>query len=208
ERQYGQPGGKSPRRRRPAPALIERRNAATAAAPLVEVAHDQHRLVAGVAVTQGREQAARLLAPLAPMQTQMRDDDAQRTALDDELGIDGAARLVAADAEVDMAQPAHGKARQQRIAEAAAMIAQMRAAGRREAGHLGEKAPLLDEASEAMARIDLLQPDDVGMEFAQHLADALGIVAVVDADAAMHVVGRRDEGSAGAHRPATTACHR
>src|SRR5262249_32982883 len=87
-------------------------------------------------------------------------------------------------------------------------IAQLRAASRRETGHLGEKTPLLDVTPEAMAGIDLLQPDDVGVKLAQHRSDALGIVAMVDADAAMHVVRRRDEASVGALGAATTGAHR
>ena len=104
---------------------------AAPAAPFVEIAHHQRRL-RGAGNHQRLEQALGLLPALGRAQPEMGDDDTQRVAIDGEFDVDGAARLVAGDAEIDMADGAHGKARQQRVAEPPAMVAAVRA------GHDGE----------------------------------------------------------------------
>ncbi len=176
-----------------AEALVEHGDPAAAAAPFVEVAHHQHRLLGAGGGGQRLEQALHLLPPLAGTQPEMGDDDAQGAAVDGKLDIDGAARLIAGDAEIDMADGAHGKACQQRIAEAAAVVAAMRARHDGKAGGIGEIAALIELPGAPAAGIDLLQADDVGAELAQHRGGAVGGVAAVDSDAAVNVVGGDDE---------------
>ena len=47
------------------------------------------------------------------------------------------------------------------------------------------------------AVVDLLQPDRVAVELADHLGDARGVLAPVGADAAVHVIGRDAQAALG-----------
>ncbi len=217
---------------------VERADAAAPAAPFVEIAHHEYRGVDRAVLRHFRravagertEQPARLRPPLAAAQPEMRRDDAQHLAsfcssrrsaarhplardpvVDGEIDVEGAARLAARHAEIDVARREDGKPRQDGVAEAAAAIAAVRSGDDLQSGLLGEKRRLIGQLSAVALSADLLQRDDVGAKLAQYGGDARRIVTAVGADTGVNVVGRDDEarpalGVRARRRPGQAAC--
>jgi hypothetical protein len=121
----------------------------------------KQRLHLARSLAQHVERAIDLAPPLGGTQAEMRDHREERPAVDKQVGRDRAARLVALDREIDVPHRAHRETREQHIAEAAAVTADVDAG--MEACRCGKVIPLIHVAIEAMPRIDLLQLPSFGM---------------------------------------------
>ena len=146
---------------------------------------------------QRAENSVHLLAAFGRAQPEMRRHHAQLAAFDVEPRVDRAARLMAADGQVDVGSLLDGKARQQRVAV-------VRGAPRQRASdhdvHVERRAHLAQEFAVHRERRYLLQRDDVGAELLQHRDDASRVVPPVAADAAVDVPGRKSQAAGGWRR--------
>ena len=123
------------------------------------------------------------------MQTEMGGKYAKHVIADQNIGIDRAARLVAGDGKINRARREHRKAGQNRVAESPAMSADAGTGDDLATRGLAEISPLVRIVIDASAGVYLLQASDVCGDLAQHGTDAARIVAPVNADAGMNVVG-------------------
>ncbi len=186
EMRHGPPRVKAPSARRETIMARKVRQTPPIGAPFVEIAHQQRRM-RRVALD-GRENSPHLLAPLAGAQSEVCRDDAQRcgqTHVDTD--VERTARLVPADAEVEMVDRGHRVARQHGIPEIVPVAL---------AQHAGDDVKsrcALEIAQKRRVLLlgrDFLQRDDVGADFPEHVDDARGRVAAVGADGAVDVPGR------------------
>src|SRR5690242_7350131 len=106
----------------------------------------------------------------------------------DDYGIDCAARLARGKTDIVEADPLDRLAGEQRVAEISTTGAQADAGRIVMPRRRCEKRPLIDIAGDAMLRVDLLQADNVGIELADNLGDALRIKTSVHAATRMDVV--------------------
>ena len=128
-----------------------------------------------------------LLAPLVGPQAEVRREHAHRRAAAIELDVERAARLAALDAQIETLYRQHAKAREQPVAVIGAVAQQRRARDRFETGLAFE---IGEHVETGRARLDFLQRDHVGVDFLQHVRDALRHEVAVAPDAAVRVVGR------------------
>ena len=193
ERKHRQPGRKSPLGGARPKSAVKHANGAAAAAPLVQIAHQEHRVgfapVRGKASAEGRHEPIRLQPPLTRAQAEMRRYDAQYPITEQKVGVDCPARLVAGDGEVDRARGQHWKAGQDRVAKAPILDVDTGAKDDPAPGRLAQIGPLIGVPPGAAASIDFLQAGDIGIDFAQYRGNAARVIAPVDANAGMNVVG-------------------
>src|SRR6185437_8150777 len=131
---------------------------------------------------EGRESRG-LVAALGALETEMCRDDPQPMPVGDDHGIDRAARLAGGKTDVVEPNPLDRLAGEQRIAEISTMCAQADAGRVVMPGRLREKRPLIDIACDAVLGVDLLQSDNIGIELADNLGDALRIKPSIHAAA-------------------------
>ena len=193
EREHRQPGRKGPLRGARPKSPIKHANGAAAAAPLVQIAHQQHRV--GFAPVQRKASAERrhepicLQPPLTCAQAKMRRNDAQYPITEEKVGVDRSARFIAGDGEVDRARGQHWKAGQDRVAKAPIFDVDPGAEDDPTPGRLAQIGPLIGMPPGAAASTDFLQAGDIGIDFAQYCGNAARIIAPVDANAGMNVIG-------------------
>ena len=123
----------------------------------------------------------------------MSGDDAQHPVANQEIGIDRAARLVARNAQIDCSRAEYRKPRQNCVAETPEPLAKAYAGDDATPGDLAKVSPLIVMPVAPAAGGDLLQAGNVSIDLAQHGGDAAGVVAPIDADAGMYVVGRNPD---------------
>src|SRR6516162_3533856 len=119
----------------------------------------------------------------------MRRNDAQSAIAKLHVGVDRTTRLVISYAQIERAGRKHRKPGEYRIAEPPAMIVHAGAENHAAAGCFTQISPLIGRSSDARAGIHLLQACNVGIDLAQDRDYSVGIVASVDTDAGMNVVG-------------------
>ena len=119
----------------------------------------------------------------------MGGEHAQDPIADDQIGVERRARLVIRNREVDRAGGGDREAGQDRVGEAPAMLLGPGPEDHPATRRLGEISRLIGVEPGSAADADLLQTGDVGIDFVQHGGDPRRVVAPVDADAAMDVVG-------------------
>src|SRR5512146_3234289 len=105
--------------------------------------------------------------------------------LGDDHGVDRAARLAGGKADVVEPNPLDRLAGEQRVAEISTTGAQADAGRVVMARRRSEKRPLIDITGDAVLCVDLLQGDNVGIELADDLGNALRIKTSVHAAAGM-----------------------
>jgi len=96
---------------------------------------------------------------------------------------------VAREGEIDRPRGHDREARENGIPETAAMIADSGAEYDPAAGCLTQVSPLIGMAPDPAAGTDFLQAGNVGVDFAQHRDDSGRVIASVDTNAFVDVVG-------------------
>ena len=119
----------------------------------------------------------------------MRRDDAQHPIAEQKIGVDRAAGFPAADSEIDRAGGQHRKAGENGVAETPALVTDAGSEDDPTPGRLTEISPLIGMPSGAAPGINFLKAGDVRVDFTQHGGDSPGVIAPVDSDACMNVVG-------------------
>jgi hypothetical protein len=184
------------RTRRTPEAAIQHMHNGAARQPIVEVAKDDEQCVTqGVEVF---EDPRHLKLPLADAKAKVRRQHVHQCAADVDGSCECATRLAPLDRQVEPRHVDDRMACQQRVAEALRRVLPRRPERALVAidGRQKRRRPRLD--GDAGRIRELLQRDDVRVEFVDDRRHAIRIVAAVGAHAGMHVV-RGDAKAARAH---------
>ena len=119
----------------------------------------------------------------------MRGDHAQHPIAKQKIGIYRTAGFPAADSEIDRAGGQHWKARENGVAETPALVTDAGSEDDPAPRRLTEISPLIGMPSGAAPGINFLKAGDVRVDFTQHSGDSPGVIAPVDPDACMNVIG-------------------
>src|SRR6516225_4050223 len=119
----------------------------------------------------------------------MRRDDAQHPIAEQEIGVDRAAGFPAADSEIDRPGGQHRKTGENGVAEPPALVTDAGPEDDPTPGRLAQISPLIGMPPSAAPGIDFLKTGDVRVDFTQHSGDSPGVIASVDPDAGMNIVG-------------------
>src|SRR5271169_3158019 len=119
----------------------------------------------------------------------MRRDDTQRPIAEQEVGVYRAAGFPAADSKIDRARGQHRETGENGVAEAPALVTGAGSEDDPTPGRLTQISPLIGMPPGAASGIDFLKAGDVRVDFTQHSSDSPGVIAPVDSDAGMNVVG-------------------
>jgi len=111
-----------------------------------------------------------------------------------EIGVYCAAGLPAADSQIDRAGGQHRKTGENGVAETPALVTDAGPEDDLAPGRLAQIGPLLGMPPGAASGINFLQTGDVGIDFTQHSRDSARVIAPVDADAGMNVIGYHSNG--------------
>jgi hypothetical protein len=160
------------------------------AQPLVQVPENERQRRIRDGVDRGK-QGVELRASLPDPKPEVGDHDAATESVHFQVGVDGAARLAASDAEIHQSDTIGRAPAEQRVAASRSRVARKRPGDRVQAARARELSQLIRYSGGA--RRDLLEPDEVRAEFTDDRTDPLDILAPVDADAAMDVVGGDDQ---------------
>ena len=169
--------------------LGEMGKAATFGVPLVEIAHHHRRqrfLQAGQLIEHG---AGLPLAP-QPDKAEMHADDPDLQIADLQIGQRRSARLQRRQHQPLAAQQFDVLAHQDRVAVPAEAARPHAEADRPEMRHLRDQAGRQRRQPVTEPAIDLLQRDDVGIEFGEDVENLFRPPAPVGADALADIVGR------------------
>ena len=119
----------------------------------------------------------------------MRRNDAQHPIAEQEIGVYRAAGFPAANSQIDRAGVQHRKTGENGVAKAPALVADAGPEDDPTPRRLTEISPLIGMPPSAPSGIDFLKTGDVRVDFTQHSGDSPGVIAPVDSDAGMNVVG-------------------
>jgi hypothetical protein len=119
----------------------------------------------------------------------MRRDDPQHPIAKREIGVDRATGFPAADSEIDRAGGQHGETGENGVAETPALVTDAGSEDDPTPGRLTEISPLIGMPPGAASGINFLKAGNVRVDFTQHSGDSPGVIAPVDPDAGMNVVG-------------------
>src|ERR1700730_16881910 len=119
----------------------------------------------------------------------MRRNDAQHPIAEQEIGVYRAAGFPPANSEIDRAGVQHWKTGEDGVAETPALVTDAGPEDNLAPGRLAQIGPLLGMPPGAASGIDFLKAGDVRVDFTQHSGDSPGVIAPVDPDASMNIVG-------------------
>jgi hypothetical protein len=165
-----------PRRRerphRPAAEVEQRAQGPGAGEPLVEVRQDDQR-DSRARGAEGVAQEPHLAPALVPEEAEVGGDDAERLAIDLDIGVDRPARLATTDLEVDEADGARRLRAEDRVAVVRVQPVQEGPMDRMQPHERGQVREL--------GRTDLLEADDVRVQLAEDGAYPLDVLPAVEA---------------------------
>ncbi len=116
-------------------------------------------------------------------------DDAQYPIAKQEVGVDRATGFPAADSEIDRPGGEHRKAGENGVAETPTRVTGPGSEDDLTPGRLAEISPLVLMPPGAAPGIDFLEAGNVRVDFTQHSGDSPGVIAPVDPNAGMNIVG-------------------
>jgi hypothetical protein len=138
-------------------------------------------------------QALHLESPFPWSQAKMGRDDTDRSAVNRDVDVQGTPGLTRRDVQVNAPHRQDWQTREERNAIVPAWADKCRAGDHLELRHGGEKLDFVARIRAYAVRMELLKPEDVGIDFADHPGNTACVMLSVSANTTMDIVGRHDE---------------
>jgi hypothetical protein len=120
-------------------------------------------------------------------------DDADCSAVNRHVDVQGTPGLTRRDVQVNAPHRQDGQTREQRNAIVPTWADERRAGDHLELRHGGEKLDFITRIRAYAVRMELLETEDVSIEFADHPGNTGCVMLSVGANTTMDIVGRHDE---------------
>jgi hypothetical protein len=159
--------------------------------PFVDVPQN-HGEAARVAYNRLR-QALHLESPFPWGQAKMGRDDAERSTVNRDVNVQSTPGLTRRHVQVNTPYRQDRQTREQRNAIVPTRADKGRAGDDLELRHGGEKLDFIARIRTYTVRMELLESEDVGIDFADHPGDTGRVMLSVGTNATMDIVGRHDE---------------